>query len=151
MNGTGMKGTRGIASILLVGFILLLTGTAAGQINPSTLYVWRVLWPQTPPSIPAPILLIYLESFPCGHASSLYFNSIDGPLLGYGTSSPFLSPDRALLYTLLKIPTYQFPGSRDHTTFPYTPRPASIPYGRFDYPTYQYGSPGCYFHWMFVQ
>jgi len=146
-----MKGIRIICSILLAGFIVLWVGTGAGQFNPSTLYVWRLMWPQTPPSIPAPILLIYLDSFPSGHIYPLYFNSIDGPLLGYGTSSPFLSPERAFLYNLLRIPTFQFPGSLVHTTFPYTPGPASIPYGRFDYPACRYGSPWFYLQWIRLQ
>ncbi len=103
-------------------------------------------------NMPDSLLLIYLDSM-CYETYNLYSNSIGiDYLLGYSSYSPFLSQINATLYDLLGIPTYPYLGFQYHTTFPYTPLLSSIiPYARFYYPAYAYGSPWFYLNWVLLQ
>jgi hypothetical protein len=70
-------------------------------------------------------------------------------LLGYVPFTPFLIPDISVAYNLAGIPTYPYFGSLYQTTFPYQASPGTIiPYARFDYPAYVYGSPDFYLLWV---
>ncbi|MGA1844997.1 MAG: hypothetical protein ACMUIS_10595 [bacterium] len=81
-----------------------------------------------------------------------YFNTINGYLLGFGHSSPFLTPETAYVYNSIGIQTYPYFGSPYQTTFPYTTLPGTpIPYARFSYPTYAYGDPAYYLSWVLLQ
>ena len=81
-----------------------------------------------------------------------YFNTINGFLLGFAPFTPFLTPDVVYAYNSFGIPTYPYFGSPYQTTFPYTTLPGTpIPYARFDYPTYLYGSPDLYLAWNLLQ
>ncbi|MGA1844282.1 MAG: hypothetical protein ACMUIS_06935 [bacterium] len=94
----------------------------------------------------------YYYTNPLFYSGYGYFNTINGYLLGYAPFSPFLTPDAALAYTSLGIPTYPYFGSPYQTTFPYTTLPGTpIPYARFDYPTYAYGDPAFYLSWVLLQ
>ena len=94
----------------------------------------------------------YFYTNPLFYTGYGYFNSINGYLLGFAPFTPFLTPDFALTYNPLGIPTYPYFGSPYQTTFPYTTLPGTpIPYARFDYPTYVYGSPDFYLSWVLLQ
>jgi hypothetical protein len=89
---------------------------------------------------------------PLYYSSYGYFNSIDGYLLGYLPFTPFLGPTAAATYNSAGIPTYPYVASPYQTTFPYQTLPGTIiPYARFDYPTYVYGSPDYYLSWVLLQ
>jgi len=94
----------------------------------------------------------YYYTNPLYYSSYGYFNSIDGYLLGYLPYTPFLNPTAAASYNLAGIPTYPYFGSPYQTTFPYTALPGTpIPYARFTYPSYVYGSPDFYLNWVLLQ
>ena len=94
----------------------------------------------------------YYYTNPLYYSGYGYFNSINGYLLGYAPFTPFLTPSVAYSYNALGIPTYPYFGSPYQTTFPYTTLPGTpIPYARFDYPTYAYGSPDFYLSWVLLQ
>lgn len=94
----------------------------------------------------------YYYTNPLYYPSYGYFNSIDGYLLGYSTFSPFLAPTVASAYNLAGIATYPYFGSPYQTTFPYQTLPGTIiPYARFTYPSYVYGSPDFYLNWVLLQ
>ena len=94
----------------------------------------------------------YFYTNPLYYSGYGYFNSINGYLLGFAPFTPFLTPDVTLAYNTLGIPTYPYFGSPYQTTFPYTTLPGTpIPYARFDYPTYVYGSPDFYLSWVLLQ
>jgi len=94
----------------------------------------------------------YYYTNPLYYSGYGYFNTINGYLLGYAPFTPFLTYDVASTYNLLGIPTYPYFGSPYQTTFPYTTLPGTpIPYARFDYPTYAYGSPDFYLSWVLLQ
>lgn len=81
-----------------------------------------------------------------------YFNTINGYLLGYAPFTPFLGPTAAAAYNLAGIPTFPYVSNPYQTTFPYTTLPGTIiPYARFDYPSYVYGSPDFYLNWVLIQ
>jgi hypothetical protein len=94
----------------------------------------------------------YYYTNPLYYSGYGYFNSINGYLLGYAPFTPFLTPDVAYTYNSFGIPTWPYFGSPYQTTFPYTTLPGTpIPYARFDYPTYAYGSPDFYLSWVLLQ
>jgi len=94
----------------------------------------------------------YYYTNPLYYPSYGYFNTINGPLLGYLPYTPFLGPTAASAYNLAGIPTYPYVASPYQTTFPYTTLPGTIiPYTRFDYPSYVYGSPDFYLSWVLLQ
>jgi hypothetical protein len=94
----------------------------------------------------------YYYTSPLAYPSYGYFNSINGQLLGYAPFTPFLTPSASSAYNLLGIPTYPYVGSPYKTTFPYTTLPGTIiPYARFSYPSYVYGSPSFYQNWVLLQ
>ena len=135
-----------ILVILLTIFILV----AGDMVHAQAPAAWYYLWPNSIWSIPDSIWLIYLNSLDPGF--DLYFNRIDGRLLGYMPFSPFLDPDISILYGLLHIPAYPFFGSPYRHTFPYTTLGrTAVPYARFDYPAYGYGSPDFYADWILLQ
>jgi len=119
-----------MASFLAIGVVLLLGPMAQAQVFPTSYYYTNPLY----------------------YSSYGYFNTINGYLLGFAPFTPFLSPDVALTYNSLGIATYPYFGSPYQTTFPYTTLPGTpIPYARFDYPTYVYGSPDFYLSWVLLQ
>jgi hypothetical protein len=120
-----------IIAVLTTGVILLFAPMAQGQsIYPTSYYYTNPLY----------------------YSGYGYFNSINGYLLGYAPYTPFLTPDVAYTYNSFGIPTYPYFGSPYQTTFPYTTLPGTpIPYARFDYPTYAYGSPDFYLSWVLLQ
>ncbi len=94
----------------------------------------------------------YYYTNPLYYSGYGYFNSINGYLLGYAPFTPFLTPSVAYAYNSLGIPTWPYFGSPYQTTFPYSTLPGTpIPYARFDYPTYSYGSPDFYLSWVLLQ
>jgi len=94
----------------------------------------------------------YYYTNPLYYSNYGYFNSINGYLLGYAPFTPFLTPTVASAYNLAGVPTYPYVGSPYQTTFPYTTLPGTIiPYARFDYPSYVYGSPDFYLNWVLLQ
>ena len=96
--------------------------------------------------------ITYFYTNPLYYTNYGYFNSINGYLLGYLPFTPFLGPVAAASYNALGIPTFPYVGSPYQTTFPYTTLPGTvIPYARFDYPTYVYGSPDFYLSWVLLQ
>jgi hypothetical protein len=119
-----------IIAILAIGVVLLFGPMAQAQVFPSSYYYTNPLY----------------------YSGYGYFNSINGYLLGFAPFTPFLTPDVAYSYNTLGIPTYPYFGSPYQTTFPYTTLPGTpIPYARFDYPTYAYGSPDFYLSWVLLQ
>lgn len=106
----------------------------------------------SPFNMPAPLLLIYLDSL-CREPYNLYLNSISfNHLLGCSPYTPFLNKLNSGLYSLLNIPTYPNPGSYYQTAFPYTTLLGTIiPYSRFDYHSYIYGYPDFYLSWILLQ
>ena len=120
---------RGFIVVLAISFALCFSLTA---------------WAQFPTS--------YYYTNPLYYYGYGYFNSINGYLLGYAPFTPFLTPNVAYAYNSLGIPTWPYFGSPYQTTFPYTTLPGTpIPYARFDYPTYAYGSPDFYLSWVLLQ
>lgn len=136
----------GISCILLFGKIALANESYLCMIP---LWYWLSM---SSFNMPGPMLLIYLDSL-CLECYNLYFNSISlNYLLGCSPYSPFLTKVNSGLYNLLGIPTYPNSGLQYHTTFPYTTLLSTmIPYARFDYPTYVYGSPDFYLGWLLLQ
>ena len=119
-----------IAVFLAIGFILLLGSVSQAQVLPSSYYYTNPL---------------YFTDYS-------YFNTINGYLLGFGQFTPFLTSDVAYVYNILGIATYPYFGSPYQSTFPYTTLPGTpIPYARFDYPSYVYGSPDFYLSWVLLQ
>ena len=118
-----------VAAVLAIGIVLVLGPMAQAQFPTSYYYTNPLYYP-----------------------SYGYFNTINGYLLGYAPFTPFLTPDVAYAYNSYGIPTYPYFGSPYQTTFPYTTLPGTpIPYARFDYPTYAYGSPDFYLSWVLLQ
>jgi hypothetical protein len=106
----------------------------------------------TGPIVQAQIPISYYYTNPLYYADYGYFNTINGYLLGYAPFTPFLAPDAAAAYNLAGVPTYPYVNSAYQTTFPYTTLPGTIiPYARFDYPSYVYGSPDFYLNWVLIQ
>jgi hypothetical protein len=104
------------------------------------------------PMVQAQFPTSYYYTNPLYYSSYGYFNGINGYLLGYLPFTPFLTPDIAYTYNSLGIATYPYFGSPYQTTFPYQTLPGTIiPYARFDYPTYAYGSPDFYLAWTLLQ
>jgi hypothetical protein len=125
--------------------ILSLQPVAYTQICPFDLYYLALL-----SRFPAPLAWIYMSQLCPFLADEGYFNSIDDYLLGYLHYSPFLALIESYLYPLGT--TFPYFGSPYQTTFPYTALPDSmIPYARFDYPAYVYGSPDFYLNWVLLQ
>ena len=94
----------------------------------------------------------YYYTNPLYYSNYGYFNTINGYLLGYLPFTPFATADVASVYNLAGIPTFPYFGSPYQTTFPYTTLPGTIiPYARFDYPSYVYGSPDFYLSWVLLQ
>jgi hypothetical protein len=125
-----------IAAVLAIGIVLVFGPMAQAQ---SSLYGYGF-----PTS--------YYYTNPLYYSGYGYFNSINGYLLGYAPFTPFLTPDVAYTYNSYGIPTWPYFGSPYQTTFPYTTLPGTpIPYARFDYPTYAYGSPDFYLSWVLLQ
>jgi hypothetical protein len=119
-----------IVAVMAIGLILMFGSVTQAQIFPTSYYYTNPLY----------------------YSGYGYFNSINGYLLGYAPFTPFLTPDVAYSYNTLGIPTYPYFGSPYQTTFPYTTLPGTpIPYARFDYPTYAYGSPDFYLSWVLLQ
>jgi hypothetical protein len=119
-----------IIAVLAIGIVLLFGPMAQAQVLPTSYYYTNPLY----------------------YSGYGYFNSINGYLLGFAPFTPFLTPDVAYSYNTLGIPTYPNFGSPYQTTFPYTTLPGTpIPYARFDYPTYAYGSPDFYLSWVLLQ
>jgi len=117
------------AAVLIVG-IVLMTGPMAHAQFPTSYYYTNPLY----------------------YTNYGYFNTINGYLLGYLPFTPFLNPVAAASYNSVGIPTYPYVGSPYQTTFPYTTLPGTvIPYARFDYPSYVYGSPDFYLSWVLLQ
>ena len=118
-----------IAAVLAIGLVLVFGPMAQAQFPTSYFYTNPLYYP-----------------------SYGYFNTINGYLLGYAPFTPFLTPNVAYTYNSYGIPTYPYFGSPYQTTFPYTTLPGTpIPYARFDYPTYAYGSPDFYLSWVLLQ
>ena len=135
-----------IPVILLIALILIIGETVHSQAP----IVWYYLWPNSIWSIPDSLWLIYLNSLD-PHFDP-YFNRINGRLLGYMTYTPFLDSDRSVVFGMLNIPSYPFFGSHYRNTFPYTTLSRTVvPYARFDYPAYGYGSPDFYVDWILLQ
>lgn len=81
-----------------------------------------------------------------------YFPPIDGNLLGSYRVDPFLNPYIDYLYSFFDNFTYPYFGSPYTTVFPYNTLPGTmIPYERFNYPTYSYGSGTFYLNWVLLQ
>ncbi|MGA1865298.1 MAG: hypothetical protein ACMUHX_09570 [bacterium] len=119
-----------IVAVLALGLIFTFGSVTQAQIFPTSYYYTNPLY----------------------YSGYGYFNSINGYLLGYAPFTPFLTPNAAYSYNALGIPTYPYFGSPYQTTFPYTTLPGTpIPYARFDYPTYAYGSPDFYLSWVLLQ
>jgi hypothetical protein len=81
-----------------------------------------------------------------------YFPPIPGNLLGSYRVNPFLNSYEDYLYRFTGYATYPFFGSPYTTTFPFNTLPGTpIPYTRFSYPSYVYGSPDFYLSWTMLQ
>ncbi|MGA1841857.1 MAG: hypothetical protein ACMUIU_14645 [bacterium] len=100
-----------------------------------------------------PASLLWIHAFQiCSYYFDPYgfFNPIDQNLLGHLHYSPFLTYTESALYP--SGTTFPYFGSQYMTTFPYTTLPkAMVPYTRFDYPAYVYGSPDFYLSWVLLQ
>ena len=119
-----------ICATLAIGIALIFVPIARAQIFPTSYYYTNPL---------------YFNDYG-------YFNTINGYLLGFAPFTPFLTPDVAYVYNSFGISTYPYFGSPYQTTFPYSTLPGTpIPYARFDYPTYSYGSPDFYLSWVLLQ
>ena len=135
---------------LTVSSFMIFGNMAQSQEYDPGILTWYYLWPNSIWSIPESIWLVFLDSL--NPRFDPYFNSINNPLLGYMSFTPFLSPQTSMVYGLARIPTYQFFGSPYRNTFPYiTPGRTGLPYARFDYPTYVYGSTDFYVDWISLQ
>lgn len=142
-----------ITAVVIIFYCMLFLGKIARANESYLCSIPYWYWLSSSPfSMPNPLLLIYLDSM-CHDTYSLYFNTLGySYLLGYYTYTPFLSQINTELYNLLGIPAYPYLGSQYHTTYPYaTLSSAIIPYSRFDYPVYIYGSPNFYFNWVLLQ
>ncbi len=81
-----------------------------------------------------------------------YFPPIIGNLLGWYRVDPFLNPYENYLYNYFGFNTFPYTGSTYTTVFPFNTIPGTIiPYTRFNYPTYTYGSPSNYLNWVLFQ
>ena len=141
-----------IAVIIAITCLLPSCKTAlANEFYPCMIPIWYWL-SMSNFNMPGSLLLIYLDSL-CPDNYNLYFNSIGlNSLLGCSTYSPFLTKINSGLYNLLGIPTYPNLGLQYENTFPYTTLSSTIiPYTRFDYPSYVYGSPDFYLIWVLLQ
>jgi len=121
-----------IVAVLAAGLLLMLGPIAQAQfIPPSFIFI----------------------SPPCPYYTGYgYFNAINGYLLGYNVFTPFSTPSMANSYNTLGIPTYPYLGSPYQTTYPYTTLSGTtIPYARFTYPTFTFGSPDFYLSWVLLQ
>lgn len=129
-----------IFTLFIIGFISLLGGFAYTYWDPFCSYY-----------LPDSICLIYCQLYGI-YADYCYSNTINGYLLGYAPFTPFLIPDASVAYNLAGIPTYPYFGSPYKITFPYQALSGTmIPYARFDYPAYVYGSPDFYLNWVLLQ
>ncbi len=81
-----------------------------------------------------------------------YFPPIPGNLLGLYNVNPFLTPYEDYLYNFFGNVTYPYFGSPYTTVFPFNTLPGTpIPYERFNYPSYVYGSGDFYLSWVLLQ
>jgi len=87
--------------------------------------------------------------YPLGYG---FYSSLEGNLLGYYNVNPFLSPYDTYLYNYFGNNTYPYIGSPYTTVFPFnTPPGTMLPYTRFSYPSFVYGSPDFYLSWTMLQ
>jgi len=81
-----------------------------------------------------------------------FFPPITGNLLGSYRVNPFLSPYEGYLYNYFGYETFPYFGSSSTTVFPFNALPGTpIPYTRFSFPSYNYGSPDFYLSWVLLQ
>ena len=134
--------------IIALSFLLLLCGIAQAQFS-TFCHPWYYVWPDSLCMINMDLLFPYV--------GYLYFNSINSYMLGYNPFTPFLPKSNAIpcfppWSCDYPFPTYPYFGSPYLTAFPYATMPGTpIPYERFDYPTYSYGSPEFYLMWVLLQ
>ena len=81
-----------------------------------------------------------------------YYPPIPGNLLGSYRVNPFLTPYEDYLYRYFGNDTFPYFGSPFTTTFPFNTLPGTpIPYTKFSYPSYVYGTPDFYLSWTLLQ
>jgi hypothetical protein len=90
----------------------------------------------------------YYYTAPLAFPSYTYFNTINGPLLGFDTFNPFLAPAVADAYTLAGIPVYPYLSNPYSTAYPYATLDVLAPYAPPVYPTFSYGSVDLYSLWL---
>jgi hypothetical protein len=90
----------------------------------------------------------YYYTAPLAFPSYSYFNTINGPLLGFDTFSPFLSPSVADYYVDYGIPVYPYLTNPYSTAYPYATLDVYAPYAPPVYPTFSYGNIDLYSLWL---
>jgi hypothetical protein len=90
----------------------------------------------------------YYYTSPLAFPSYSYFNTINGPLLGYDVFSPFLAPSVADYYIDAGIPVYGYLTNPYSTAYPYATLDVLAPYAPPVYPTFSYGSVDLYSLWL---
>lgn len=81
-----------------------------------------------------------------------YHPPITGNLLGWYRVDPFLDPYEDYLYNYFGRNMYPYTGSLYTTAYPFNTLPGTmIPYTRFNYPSFMYGSPYNYLNWVLSQ